>query len=196
MKIAKCTPAIGAELLDVDMSHPFSPASADYIHAALMESLVVFIRGMALKPADHLEFARAFGQLDAPHPHYPHVDEHDQIVVLENDKDNPPDTNSWHTDLTFKSEQPFASILVARKVPPTGGDTLWSSCYAAFERLPDGLKRDLNELYAVHDFGDFRNDFARDDTGMLASDCLDKAISQFGHAVKPIIDFHPVTGRP
>ena len=87
----------------------------------------------------------------------------EQIVVLENDKDNPPDTNSWHTDLTFKSEQPFASILVARRVPPTGGDTLWSSCYAAFERLPDGLKRDLKELNAVHDFGDFRNDFAIDD---------------------------------
>ena len=77
MKIAKCTPAIGAELLDVDMSRPVSLASADYIHAALMESLVVFIRGMALKPADHLEFARAFGQVDAPHPHYPHVDGHD-----------------------------------------------------------------------------------------------------------------------
>ena len=196
MKIDKCTPAIGAELLDVHVSHPFSVASADYIHAALMESLVVFIRGMALTPAEHLEFARAFGQLDAPHPHYPHVDGHEQIVVLENDKDNPPDTNSWHTDLTFKSEQPFASILVARKVPPTGGDTLWSSCYAAFERLPDGLKRDLKELYAVHDFGDFRNDFARDNAGMLASDRLDKAITRFGHAVKPLIDFHPVTGRP
>ena len=74
MKIAKCTPAIGAELLDVDMSSPFSRASIDYIHAALMDSLVIFIRDMDLTPADHLNFARAFGQIDAPHPHYPHVD--------------------------------------------------------------------------------------------------------------------------
>ena len=196
MKIAKCTPAIGAELLDVDMSSPFSLASIDYIYSALMDSLVIFIRDMDLTPADHLNFARAFGEIDAPHPHYAHVDGLEQIVVLENDKDNPPDTNSWHTDLTFKSEQPFASILIARKVPPTGGDTLWSSCYAAFERLPDGLKRDLKELNAVHDFGDFRNDFARDDTNTLASDRLDMAISRFGHAVKPLIDYHPVTGRP
>ena len=196
MKIAKCTPAIGAELLDVDMSSPFSLASIDYIYSALMDSLVIFIRDMDLTPADHLNFARAFGQIDAPHPHYPHVDGLEQIVVLENDKDNPPDTNSWHTDLTFKSEQPFASILVARKVPPTGGDTLWSSCYAAFERLPDGLKRDLKELNAVHDFGDFRNDFAIDDGSMLASRRLDMAVTRFGHAVKPLIDFHPVTKRP
>ena len=196
MKIAKCTPAIGAELLDVDMSQPFSLASADYIHAALMESLVVFIRGMVLKPADHLEFARAFGQLDAPHPHYPHVDGHDQIVVLENDKDNPPDTNSWHTDLTFKREQPFASVLVARKVPQNGGDTLWSSCYAAYERLPDGLRRDLEKLEAIHDFGDFRNDFAKDIHNEQGSERLNKAVMRFGHAVKPLIDSHPVTGRP
>ena len=196
MKFAKCTPAIGAELLDVDMSSPFSRASIDYIHAALMDSLVIFIRDIDLTPADHLNFARAFGQIDAPHPHYPHVDGFEQIVVLENDKDNPPDTNSWHTDLTFKSEQPFASILVARRVPPTGGDTLWSSCYAAFERLPDGLKRDLKELNAVHDFGDFRNDFAIDDDSMLAAQRLDMAVTRFGHAVKPLIGFHPVTGRP
>ena len=58
------------------------------------------------------------------------------------------------------------------------------------------MKRDLKELHAVHDLGDFRNDFARDDTSMLASDRLDKAISRFGHAVKPLIDFHPVTDRP
>ena len=196
MKIAKCTPAIGAELLDVDMSSPFSLASIDYIYSALMDSLVIFIRDMDLTPSDHLNFARAFGQIDAPHPHYSHVDGFEQIVVLENDKDNPPDTNSWHTDLTFKSEQPFASILVARKVPPTGGDTLWSSCYAAFERLPDGLKRDLKELNAVHDFGDFRNDFAIDDGSILAAQRLDMAVTRFGHAVKPLIDFHPVTGRP
>ena len=196
MKFAKCTPAIGAELLDVDMSSPFSRASIDYIHAALMDSLVLFIRDIYLTPADHLNFARAFGQIDAPPPHYPHVDGLEQTVVLENDKDNPPDQNSWHTDLTFKSEQPFASILVARKVPPTGGDTLWSSCYAAFERLPDGLKRDLKELNAVHDFGDFRNDFAIDDDSMLAAQRLDMAVTRFGPAVKPLIGFHPITGRP
>ena len=196
MKIAKCTPAIGAELLDLDMSFPLSPTIINDIHAALMQSLVIFIRDTSLTPAAHLEFAGAFGQLDTPHPHYPHVEGHDQIVVLENDKDNPPDTNSWHTDLTFKREQPFASVLVARTVPPMGGDTLWSSCYAAYDRLPNGLRRDLADLNAVHDFGDFRNDFASDNGNMLAAQRLDVAVSRFGHAVRPLIDFHPVTGRP
>lgn len=196
MKIARCTPAIGAELLGLDLSVPLSPACIDDIYAALMQSLVIFIRGTSLTPAAHTEFAAAFGALDAPHPHYPHVDGHDRIVVLENDKDNPPDTNSWHTDLTFKRDQPFASVLVARTVPATGGDTLWSSCYAAYDRLPDGLKRDLAGMRAVHDFGDFRNDFASDDGTVPAADRLDAAATRFGHAVRPLIDTHPVTGRP
>ena len=64
MKIAKCTPAIGAELLDLDMSFPLSPAIINDIHAALMQSLVIFIRDTSLTPAAHLEFAGAFGQLE------------------------------------------------------------------------------------------------------------------------------------
>ncbi len=196
MRVAKCTPAIGAELLDLVLSSPPSPECINDIYTELMQSQVIFIRSANLTPTAHLEFAGAFGEVDAPHPHYPHVKGHDQIVVLENDQENPPDTNSWHTDLTFKREQPFASVLVARKVPQIGGDTLWSSCYAAYERLPDGLRRDLEKLEAIHDFGDFRNDFAKDIHNEQGSERLNKAVMRFGHAVKPLIDSHPVTGRP
>ena len=75
-------------------------------------------------------------------------------------------------------------------------DTLWSSCYAAYERLPDGLRRDLEKLEAIHDFGDFRNDFAGDIDSDQGSELLNEAVVRFGHAVKPLIDSHPVTGRP
>lgn len=185
----KLTPAIGAVLDGVDFSQPIDTAVHDAIYQALLDNLVIFFRGTDLSPAAHMAFAESFGTLDAPHPLYPHVDGFDRIVKLENDSGAPPDTNSWHTDLTFKAEQPFASILVARTVPEVGGDTLWSSNYAAYQRLADGMRRDLEGVQAIHDMGDFRNSFAK------SAAALNAGMARFGHNIRPLIDTHPVTGR-
>ncbi len=143
----------------------------------------------------HLEFARLFGQIDEPHPLYPHVDGYPNIMLLENDSSAPPDTNSWHTDLTYKQSQPFASILVARTVPKVGGDTMWSSLYAAYDRLPDGMKRDLEGHEAIHDMGDFRNNFADEKNGKTGETRLNEGMGSMGHCIRPLIGVHPVTGR-
>ncbi|MEM7211578.1 MAG: TauD/TfdA family dioxygenase [Pseudomonadota bacterium] len=185
----KVTPAIGAVLTGVDFSRPLDAATHDAIYQALLEHLVIFFRDVEITPSGHLDFAQAFGELDQPHPLYPHVEGFDRVMVLENDADRPPDTDSWHTDLTYKSEQPFASILVARHVPQVGGDTMWSSSYAAYDRLPEGMKTDLATLEVVHDSGDFRNSFAGSDAEMNAG------MARMGSAIKPLIGTHPVTGR-
>ena len=135
-----------------------------------------------------MALAQSFGEIDAPHPHYPHVEGFERIVKLENDGGAPPDTDCWHTDLTFKQVQPFASILVARVVPEVGGDTMWSSCFAAYDRLPEGMKSDLEGLEAIHDMGDFRNSFG------TSPEALNEAMARFGHMIRPLIGTHPVTG--
>ncbi len=193
--VAKVTPAIGAELSGVDFSKPVPGDALDAVYDALLENLVVFFRGTDISPARHTAFAESFGELDAPHPLYPHVDGFERIVLLENGSGAPPDTNSWHTDLTFKPEQPFSSILVARHVPPVGGDTLWSSSYAAYDRLADGMKRDLEGLEAVHDYGDFRNSFADARDGKSGPERLNESVARFGHTIRPLVAAHPVTGR-
>jgi len=189
MKISKITPAIGAVVSGVDFSAPLSTGIHDAIYEALLEHLVVFFRDTSITPTAHLAFAQSFGDLDAPHPLYPHIEGFDRIVKLENDSGAPPDTNTWHTDLTFKAEQPFASILVARTVPDVGGDTMWSSCYAAYDRLPDGMKADLEGLDAIHDMGDFRNSFGENTAK------LNEGMARFGHSIRPLIETHPVAGR-
>ena len=193
--VERLTPSIGALLSGVDFASPLSPAAHDEIYAALIENLVVFIRGANPSPAGHLAFAQGFGELDQPHPIYPHVEDFENIVLLENDAERPPDTNSWHTDLTFRAEQPFASILVARDVPRCGGDTLWSSCIAAYENLPDGMRSDLENLQAIHDYGDFRNSFCADIDGRSGAERLDESVARFGHQIRPLIATHPVSGR-
>jgi len=188
MDVAKITPAIGAILIGVDLSAPLTQTMADEFYTQLMEHQVIFLRGTDLSPAGHLALAESFGQLDEPHLLYPHLEGFERIVKLENDSGAPPDTNTWHTDLTFKRVQPFASILVARVVPEVGGDTMWSSCYAAYDRLSEGMKQDLEGLEAIHDMGDFRNSFP-------SKEQLDSAVSSFGHMIRPLIGKHPVTQR-
>jgi len=195
LKTRKISPAIGAEVLNGDLSGGLTGALADAIHDALMQHLVLFFRGADITPRAHLDLARAFGDIDAPHPLYASVEGFPNIVRLENGAGNPPDTDAWHTDLTFKAEQPFASILVARALPDCGGDTLWSSCYAAYDRLGDGIKRDLAGLSAVHDMGDFRNSVGQDRDDASGSERLNAGMGRFGHQIRPLIGTHPVTGR-
>lgn len=192
----KLTPAIGAVISGVDFSRDLPPGVHERLYELLLEHLVIFVRGTDIAPAAHLAFARGFGEIDEPHPLYPHVEGFENIVLLENDSGAPPDTNSWHTDLTFKAAQPFASILVARQVPEVGGDTMWSSLYAAYDRLPDGLRRDLEGMEAIHDLGDFRNAFAKALKGKTGEDRLNEAVGRLGHRIRPLIARHPVTGRP
>ena len=194
MRIEPLTPAIGARLSGLTLSSPMDAETAEAIYQALIVHQVIFIRGQEIKPAGHMALAESFGQLDEPHPLYPHVEGYDRIVHLENDADHPPDTNSWHTDLTFKAQQPFATILIARKTPLVGGDTMWSSNIAAYNRLPQGMKADLEGLKAVHDMGSFRNNFSADLNNLSGADRLNDAVARFGHQVRPLIGTHPVTG--
>ena len=68
----------------------------------------------------HLNFAKSFGEPEPPHPVYPHVEGYPQVMLLANSLKNPPDTDSWHTDMTFKSDPPFSSILYSIVIPPFG----------------------------------------------------------------------------
>ena len=102
MKAHKITPSIGAEITSVDLSAQLTEAVADGLYQALLDHQVIFLRGTDISPAAHMALAESFGEIDAPHPLYPHVEGFDRIVKLENDSAAPPDTNSWHTDLTFK----------------------------------------------------------------------------------------------
>lgn len=195
LAVEPITPSIGAEISGVDFSKTIPDSIYDEIYQALLQHLVIFVRGVEIGPAEQLAFAQNFGELDQPHPLYPHLEGYPHIVVLENHAGAPPDTNSWHTDLTFKALPPFASILIARQVPGVGGDTLWSSCYAAYQCLPDGMKKDLEGLEAVHDLGDFRNTFALDKNGKTGVERLNESLPVFGHSIRPLIGVHPVTGR-
>lgn len=192
MRIDAITPAIGAEVLDIDLSGSLSDSTLDEIYDAVTKHLVLFFRDQNLSPQAQFEFAKSFGTPADPHPVYPHLAGFDRVVLLENDGDRPPDTDDWHTDLTFQASPPFLSVLYAKDVPETGGDTLWSNMYAAFDALPPEMQALVSRLSAVHDMGAFRNDYLGEDHDVAA---LNKAMATIGSAVHPIAPKHPVTGK-
>ena len=192
MEIRKLTPAIGAEIKGIDLSRPVDEALQDTIYSALIENQVIFFRQDAISPENHLALARSFGEPQPPHPVYPHHEHYENIVILRNGPENPPDTDGWHTDVSFQQNPPFASVLIARIVPDCGGDTLWSSLSRAWETLPAGIQSELEELSAVHDMGDFRNNFS---VGETDGKRLVEAHQKFGSAIHPMVKTHPVSGR-
>lgn len=192
MRIERLTAAIGAEVHDVVLSGDLDAATLDEIYDTLNKHLVLFFRDQDLSPEAHYQFARTFGELAEPHPIYPHLPGFDRVVLLENDGERPPDTDDWHTDLTFQPDPPFLSILHAREVPETGGDTLWANMYRAFETLPPEIQDLASRLEAVHDMGAFRNAYLGDNNDIEA---LNAALAEVGSAVHPVAPKHPVTGK-
>ena len=192
MQIQQLTPAIGARISGVDLSATLDDTLLETIYDALVEHLVLFFPGQDLAAADQLRFAEQFGRIDKPHPVYPHVDGLQQVTLLENDGDRPPDTNAWHTDLTYYPNPPFASVLHAREIPPSGGDTLWTSMIAAHDALPESMRAQLEGLEAIHDPGSFRNQFLGEDKSI---ESLNEALGRVGSAIHPVIRSHPVNGR-
>ncbi len=195
LDVIQLTPAIGAEISGIDLSAPLTDEISDTIYQLLLDHQVLFFRNQDITPAAHVALAKSLGETEEPHPIYPHFPDYPGVMVLDFDGDNPQDTNVWHTDLTFKSNGPFCSILYSRKIPPVGGDTLWASLTAAYESLPDGIKEEVADLRAVNDMGDFRNNFIVGEPDGNAEK-LNQAYSRLGSAIHPLVRLHPVTGAP
>ena len=187
------TPTIGAQISGIDLNDDLTTETLDEIYQALLDHLVIFFRDQDLTSAAHIRFAESFGPVQGSHPIYSSVDGFEAITKIENSPNNPPDNAEWHTDMTFKATAPFAAVLHGKVLPPSGGDTLWSSLYASYEGLSTQLQQELLTYTAVHDMGSFRNTFAGRDGGMTD---LNDAMKNVGSAEHPIVRHHPVTNKP
>ncbi|MGH7289400.1 MAG: TauD/TfdA dioxygenase family protein, partial [Myxococcota bacterium] len=180
--------ALGAEVAGVDLAR-LDDATFAKLHAAWLEHQVLFFREQALSPEEHKAFGRRFGALQIhPFLHSRRDEGHPEIVVLESDAERPYLAAGWHSDVTFAPEPPMASILRAVEAPPFGGDTLWSSMYAAYEALSDTMQRLLSGLSAIHDTS---KTFSR---GAYPAEKHPDA-AQVPRAEHPVVRTHPETGR-
>ena len=153
--------ALAADVKGVDLSRPLSPATLDAIMEAWYRHLVLRFRDQRLTDPQLAEFSHHFGELDPAPPaevDSPFVPQHPEVTVISNIIVNGKAIGSlgasesvWHTDMSYSTHPPSASVLYSLEVPPSGGDTSFSNMYAAAEQLPEQLRRKVEGRYIKHD---------------------------------------------
>lgn len=192
MNIQPLNPAIGAIVSGLQLRSELNQDDRDQLLAALLKHHVLFFEGQNLDPFTQRAVAAHFGKLHI-HPIYPNVPEVPEIIILDTSMDNPPDNDNWHTDVTFLAEPAMGALLAAKQLPPSGGDTLWSSGIAAWKALSKPWQDMLAGLHAEHDiiksFPAWR--FARTPDEKVR---WEKARADHPTRMHPVVRTHPVSG--
>ncbi|WP_158969404.1 TauD/TfdA family dioxygenase [Paraglaciecola sp. L3A3] len=183
LQIKALTQNIGAEISNVDLTEELSADIRSQLFDAIMEYQVIFFRDQPINHEQHKEVGRIFGDLII-HPGVAGIEGHEDIVAIHADKDSKYVAgDNWHTDLSCNAEPPMGSMLYLHTIPDIGGDTLFSSMYAAYDALSPRMQEYLSGLEAEHDanhvyhaiFGDYSKTYPCN--------------------VHPVIRTHPVTGK-
>ena len=190
-KIIKEDSVLGATIDEIDLKEPLTTKEIDFIKQSLAEHEVIFFRDQDISPEQHKAFALNFGELQS-HPVYPTVEGFPEITILENDKDNPSKIEEWHSDMTFRKIPPLGSILLGKIIPKDRGDTLFSSLSAAFEGLPNEMKKSLENMQAIHSF---EYGFKESLEEPYGREKLKQALIDNPPVEHPVIRTHPVTGK-
>ncbi len=188
MKVEKMTCTIGAEVSGVSLGEASrSTALADEIKGLLLQHKVLFFRDQDITRAEHVAFARHFGELE-DHPVVGSDPEHPGLVqIYRNDKSDNFE-NSFHTDGQWREKPPMGCVLRCIESPQVGGDTIWVNMAEAYRNLPADIKAKIENLKVKcsieHSFGASMPEEKRH--------ALAKANPMVEH---PVVRTHPETGE-
>jgi taurine dioxygenase len=193
------SPGFGVEVEGVDLAQPLSDAQFDALRDAFFRAQVLVLRGQRLTPAQFVAWARRFGP---PEPHVIDQFHHPadpNILILSNVvKDGQPqglaDAGTYfHTDYSYLDVPARATTLYSIEAPPVGGNTVFANQYAAYDDLPDAMKRRLEGLVAVHHYGN--RDDLDESSRTVASVLTEEQKARMPLITHPVVRTHPVTGR-
>jgi alpha-ketoglutarate-dependent taurine dioxygenase len=148
--VAPLGATVGAELTGVDLGHLDDETFAE-IERAFYAYKVIFFHDQDVTTDQQLAFAARFGELEE-HPFIPAKPGYQKVVSFAKNERVIGVENVWHHDVTWRLRPSLGSVLRSVEVPGVGGDTLFSDMYAAYEGLPDDVKREIDGAIAVHDF--------------------------------------------
>ena len=181
----------GAEVAGLQLAKLSDPELAG-LRAAFREHGLLFFRKQELSLEDHLAFARRWGEI-VVNKFFPES-EHPEVAEVRKEPDQQVNIGGgWHADHSYDDEPALGSILVARELPESGGDTLFANMYGAFEGLSKGLQQTLESLRAVHS-----NQHLYGEQGFYRKTDLApmlKGKDLVSDAVHPAVITHPDTGR-
>jgi len=184
--------AIGAEVHGVDLSKELDEETVADIRRAWLDHCVIFFRDQDLPPGRFLVFARRFGKV-IEYPFIKGLEEFPEIIPvikLEHEKTN--FGGIWHSDTSYLEAPPMGTMLIAREVPPAGGDTMFANAYLAYETLSEGMKRMLDGLIGI-------NTSAKADASRTREDRVKQSVREDAKkeyvGEHPVVRTHPETGR-
>jgi taurine dioxygenase len=177
-----------AIITGLDLTKPLSNHQATELEAALVEHQVLFFRDQPLDLDSHQALGRHFGALHV-HPNVPGPSGYPAVLPIHTDATSRRIAGeAWHSDVSCDEQPPLGSILHLHIVPPTGGDTLFASMFAAYDALSPRMKTYLDGLTATH-AGEhvYRSHNERD--------AVPETGRAYPRAVHPVIRTHPVSKR-
>jgi len=186
MDIKPMTPAIGAEIFDIDLAADDIADAIPAIRGALLQHGVIFFRDQNLSTERHIALAKHFGDLEI-HPATPKDQPNPEILRIAHGPKSKGKENNWHSDVTWREKPSLGSILKAVEVPDVGGDTLFANMHLAYEKLSPEMKRLCEGLSAVHDVARV---FSKR-LGKRPEELHDK----YPPMTHPVIRTHPETGQ-
>ncbi len=166
IRIRPLHPQLGAEVTGVDLAAPLSPEAFAAIERAFNRHAVLVFPGQPLGDEQQIAFSLLFGPLETS-PEYAgskksrlsrpeiadisNLDPDGRVMAAEDlrllfNRGN----QLWHTDSSFKYVPARCSLLSAREIPPSGGETEFADLRAAYDALPEERKRALDGLVVEH----------------------------------------------
>ncbi|RJF98200.1 TauD/TfdA dioxygenase family protein [Noviherbaspirillum saxi] len=190
MRVEQLTCSIGAELVGVNLADAVHDDGLfNEIKAALLKHRVLFLRDQDITKAQHVAFAKRFGDLE-DHPVAGSDPENPGLVQIYKRPDSPIDRyeNAWHTDATWREAPPMGCVLRCVECPDVGGDTMWANMVMAYENLPEDIKAKIAGLRARHSI----------EASFGAAMPIEKRLAlkaQYPDAEHPVVRIHPETGE-
>ena len=197
--LTKSGDACGAEIT-FNLSTELDDRTFKEIEQAFHDNIVIYFRGQQLSNELQIEFSRRFGELEIHVLKKFLLPGHPEILLISNIKDENGENIgladagfTWHTDVSYLKRPSRCSLLYAKEVPfrdgKVLGDTVFTNTRAAYQALPDGMKRRLIGLKAVHRYSS-RERVADSPRPKLTKQQLD-GTPDVAH---PIVRTHAATG--
>jgi taurine dioxygenase len=150
MRVRQLSPALGAEVIDVDLGGPIDGSTMAALTAAFHEHCVLVFRGQHLDPVRQEAFTAMWGTpLVVPYLQPHQVPGSPPVLRVTNMGKANTLTENWHYDSAYFDVPPPIAILAAQEIPATGGDTMWANQYLAYEALSPAMQDLIGGLRAA-----------------------------------------------
>ncbi|NQV54768.1 MAG: TauD/TfdA family dioxygenase [Rhodospirillales bacterium] len=199
-EVTSLSPGFGGEITGLDLSQPLTRDEFEEVKKIYFEKEVVVFRDQNLTPGAQADFSRGFGDLMIHVLTQFQIQGHEEVLELSNRRDADGKAigfedagRYWHSDISYNAEPALGTMLYAVEIPPEGGDTLFADMSAAYEALPENIKRRIEGKRAYHSYT--INYKANESDAATRPDLTAEQLAKLEDVLHPIVRTHEDTGR-